>query len=162
MPVCSVRLLKVLYGLKQGGRKWYEALWQELERMGFKRCDADHMVFYLHEVGTITVLTIHVDDCTITENSQERIDRVKRDLNVKFKLTNLGLIGWMLGIAVTWNLHVHTISLSQRSYIELILTCGNFTDLTPRATLMDPNVILSSAQCPTTINEITYMQKIPY
>jgi hypothetical protein len=51
-----LRLWKAIYGLKQGGRKWYEALRRVLEEMGFSRCEADHAIFYLHAGGFICYL----------------------------------------------------------------------------------------------------------
>jgi Reverse transcriptase (RNA-dependent DNA polymerase) len=40
------RLLKTLYGLKQGAKNWYDVLYQALVKLGFKRTEADHGVFY--------------------------------------------------------------------------------------------------------------------
>ena len=157
-----LRLFKALYGLKQGGRKWYEALCKLLAELGFQRSEADRAIFFLHEQGIIIVLAIHVDDCAITGNSVERIAKVKRQLNEKFKLTDLGSLTWLLGIAVTRDRHNRTLSLSQQSYIDSILIRSNLGDLSPRAMPMDPTLMLSKAQCPTTADEIAYMRKVPY
>ena len=40
------RLLKTLYGLKQGAKNWHDTLYQALVELGFKRTEADHGVFH--------------------------------------------------------------------------------------------------------------------
>ena len=86
------RLLKSLYGLKQGGRKWYDALCKVL---------ADPTVFYTHQTNNIAVLACHVDDCTITGSSQALIQEYKDKLKQKYLLTDLGAANWLLGIKIT-------------------------------------------------------------
>jgi Reverse transcriptase (RNA-dependent DNA polymerase) len=39
------KLLKLLYGLKQAGRKWYDALCQVLKSIGFNQSKADLAIF---------------------------------------------------------------------------------------------------------------------
>ena len=43
-----VKLYKSLYGLKQAGRKLYEIMCHTLTKLGFKKCEADQAVFYIH------------------------------------------------------------------------------------------------------------------
>ena len=43
------KLLKSLYGLKQAGKKWYDALCKALADIGFKWSEADPTVFYAHQ-----------------------------------------------------------------------------------------------------------------
>jgi len=64
------KLWKAIYGLKQAGRTWYQALYQALLDLGFKHADYDHGVFYARTTAGIIILAIHVDDCTITGTSQ--------------------------------------------------------------------------------------------
>lgn len=71
------RLLKSIYGLKQAGRKSYEVVCRLMSDLGFHRSEADPAVFYRHQNGHILVIAIHVDDCTITGDSQDEINRCK-------------------------------------------------------------------------------------
>ena len=151
-----------MYGLKQGGRRWYETLLELLTELGFKRCEADHAIFYKQNGTTLTVLVIYVDDCVITGNSSREIEKTKRELHERFKLTDMGPLSWMLGIAITRDCAARTITLSQKSYINTILSRCNFTSMTPCATPMDPNVVLSKDQSPQTEEDIEYMKNIPY
>lgn len=63
------KLKKTLYGLKQGAKNWYDALYKALVELGFTRMDADHGVFYKKTGSNIIILAVHVDDCMVTGNS---------------------------------------------------------------------------------------------
>jgi transposase InsO family protein len=156
------RLNKALYGLKQGGRTWYKTLCRTLEELGFKRAEYDHGVFYSRSSAGTIILAIHVDDCTITGTSQTLLDEHKQRINKCYPMTDLGPISWLLGIQVTRNREAHTITLSQRSYIDSILARFNFTDAKPLSIPMDPNISFSKDQCPTTPDDIASMRRVPY
>ncbi|PPQ72971.1 hypothetical protein CVT26_014516, partial [Gymnopilus dilepis] len=156
------RLEKSLYGLKQGARNWYAALRKALEELGFKRMEADHGVFVKNEGECLLILVVHVDDCLLTGNSMEKISKFKRDINQKYKITDLGPCTWLLGIKLTRNLAQRTISLSQHAYIESIITRFNFNDLKPSAIPIDPNQQLSRSQCPTSLADKARMKNVPY
>ena len=156
------RLLKSLYGLKQAGRKWYDALCKALADIGFKRSEANPAIFYAHQTNNIIVLACHENDCTITGSSQVLIQEYKDKLKQKYLLTDLGAANWLLGIKITRDFEARTISLSQSSYINTILTWFNFTDLKLLSMPMDPSIHFLKDQCPQTPEEIADMCKIPY
>ena len=157
-----VQLLKSIYGLKQARHKWYEVVFKLMCDIGFHRSEADPAVFYLHHDGHILLIAIHVDDCKITGDSQEHVDKCKNAIKAQFSLTDLGPASWLLGIKITQNRKAQTLGLSQQSYIESILARFDFTDLKPLSTPMDPTIHYSKAQCPQTIEEKAAMRKIPY
>jgi hypothetical protein len=147
---------------KQAGRKWYDALCKALAEIGFQRSEADPAVFYVHRGDKLAILACHVDDCTITGSSKELVQAYKDKLKEKYSLTDLGPANWLLGIKITRDLEARTISLSQESYIDSILTKFNFTDLKPFATPMDPSIHFSKDQCAQTPEEVADMCKVPY
>ena len=156
------RLLKSLYGLKQGSKNWYDALHKALVELGFTRLEADHGVFFKQVGKDIVILAIHVDDGMVTGNNTALIKQFKEDINKKYKITDLGPVYSLLGIKVTQDLAEKTISLSQQAYIEAIITKFNFDDLKPCATPMDPSAPLSKSQSPTKLEEISKMRNVPY
>ena len=81
---------------------------------------------------------------------------------MKYSLTDLGPAHWLLRIKITRDLEAHTISLLQSSYIDLILTQFNFTDLKSFSTPMDPSIRFSKDQCLQTPEEAAEMHKVPY
>lgn len=157
-----VRLQKALYGLKQAGRKWYDVVCRTLADLGLRRCEADPAVFYSRIGANILILAIHVDDCTITGNSQRLIDDYKGRIKSKYALTDLGALNWLLGIKITRDLDTRTISLSQSQYIDSIITRFNLSDAKPCAVPMDPNIQLSKADCPLSAAEKSDMKDVPY
>ena len=156
------KLQKAIYGLKQAGRTWYQALYQALVDLGFKRADYDHGVFYARTTGGVIILAIHVNDCTITGTSQRVLDHYKNLISKRYAMTDLGPISWLLGIKVTRDHKNCTITLSQQSYVDSILARFNFTDAKPLSIPMDPNVAFSKDQCPTTPDDIARMRRVPY
>ena len=78
------------------GKKWYDSLCRSLADIGFKKSEADPAIFYMHVGNDIVVLMIHVDDSTMTGSSVDLQKEYKAHINVKFQLTDLGPILWLL------------------------------------------------------------------
>lgn len=157
-----LRLHKSIYGLRQGARNWYDLLCKALADLGFRRTESDHGVFFKEVGNHLIVLAVHVDDCMVTGSSVELIGKFKAEMKDKYPLTDLGPIHWLLGIKVTRDLAERTITLSQHTYIESIITRFNFNDLKPCSTPLDPNLPLTKAQSPTTSTEIARMKNVQY
>ena len=156
------RLLKGLYGLKQGARNWYLALCRAMDELGFTRVEADHGVFFKRIGEDIIIVVVHVDDGMVAGTSKVLINKFKVEMNEKYKLTDLGPVHWLLGIKIVRDLANKTVSLSQHAYIEAIITRFNFNDLKPAATPIDPSVPLSKSQSPSKLEDIAKMRNVPY
>lgn len=157
-----LRLIKALYGLKQSARVWYNKLFAAFLELGFKRSEADHGVFYKEIGKDLLVVAVHVDDCLATGSSAKLLEEFKGQINSKYRMTDLGPAHWLLGIKVTRDLAERTISLSQHSYIDSIITRFNFNDLKPVSTPMDANLALTKAQSPSSVSDIARMRNVPY
>ena len=59
------KLLKSLYGLKQGGRMWYQKLDSVLQGMGFKCIESDHSIWVWNRDDVRIIIPVFVDDLTI-------------------------------------------------------------------------------------------------
>ena len=156
------KLLKTLYGLKQGAKNWYDTLCKALVDSGFQRAEVDHGIFFKQMGADIIILAVHVNDCALTGSSQKLIDEFKVQMNETYKISDLGAIHWLLGIKVTWDLQNHTISLLQHAYIDSIILRYNFTNLKPSTIPMDPSTPLLRSQSPTKLADIARMKNIPY
>src|SRR6266404_1876525 len=156
------RLHKSLYSLKQAGRHWYDTLSHTLADLGFQKIHADLGVFYTCSEETLLILAVHVDDCIITGNSPAGIKDFKKQVHEHYAITDIGPIHWILGIKVTCNRYVRTISLSQDSYANTILTCFNMAGANAVKCPMAPGSIFSKDQCPTDAQEIAHMCKVPH
>jgi len=156
------RLRKALYGLKQAGRRWYDTFKRELADLGFRASAADPGVFYAQIRGNILIVAAHVDDCAMTGNSGRLITVYKAKLNDKFPLTDLRPIHSLLGIEVTHNRVAQTISLSQSTYIDSILSRFSLTDAKSYPTPMVPSAFYSKRDSPSSPSDIAHMRKVPY
>ena len=108
------------------------------------------------------VLASHVNDCTVTGSSTKLIRAFKAEISERFKITDLGPISWLLGMKVTRDREKRTISLSQESFIEAIITKYNFADAKPAAIPMDPSIQYSQDQCPTSAAQTAEMKRVPF
>ncbi|CAB3992128.1 Retrovirus-related Pol poly from transposon TNT 1-94 [Paramuricea clavata] len=117
MLVC--KLNKSLYGLKQSGRNWNHMLHTFLTSKGFTQLVSDPCVYIKKQNGKTTILLIWVDDIIIASNSTPSLKQVKDDLSCKFKMKDLGILSWFLGINFTFT--GNTITMDQIRYIERIL-----------------------------------------
>jgi hypothetical protein len=67
------RLLKGLYGLKQGGREWFCRLEEVLVELGFARIRSDSSVLIWENDGVKVIMPVFVDDITLASKSKEKI-----------------------------------------------------------------------------------------
>ncbi len=159
-----LRLQKALYGLKQARRRWYQTFTTLLSSLTFAQCTVDQAVYYKTNVAAreLTVVAVHVDDCTIAASTPRLVTDFKAGLSKHVEVTDLGELHWMLGIEVKRDRVANTVHLSQRAYIDAILHRFNFTDLKPLSTPMDVQVKLTSEQAPVSAAEFAAMRDIPY
>src|SRR5271168_2704740 len=159
-----MRLRKTLYGLKQAGRRWYHKLVEIMSKLGFSRCGGDQAVFFrrCETTNVLLIVLVHVDDCSIVGKTKALIARFKVEIAKFVEITDMGELHWILGIEVRRIREERKILLSQKSYIDSILRRYNFDDLKPVSTPMDPNTRLTSAQSPSTTEELGAMRNIPY
>ena len=100
-------------------------------------------MFYTQIGENILILVVHVDNCGMMGDSPKLITLYKCKLNNHHTLTELRPMNWLLGIKVTHNWKVQTISLSQTTYIESILAHFSLTDTKVHAMPMIPAVTYS-------------------
>ena len=159
-----LRLVKTLYGLKQSGRHWYQKLTSIFSSLGFNRCAVDQAVFFKSNLKAkeLTVVAVHVDDCTIAATNSCLIDDLKAGMRQHVEVTDLRELHWMLGIEIRHDRDAGTVHLSQHAYIESILRRYNLGDLKPMSTPMDTQVRLTSEQAPQSAAEFAAMRDVPY
>ena len=157
------RLRKTLYGLKQSGHWWYQRLVEiMMTHLRFQRSDVDQAVFFHCEEKSVTIVLVHVDDCTITASSMNLINDFKLRIAQHVEITDLGELHWLLGIEVKRDRERCTIHLSQWSYLDSILRRYGLQDLKPVSIPMDTSIRLTTAQSPSTTADFAQMCDIPY
>ncbi|WVZ58506.1 hypothetical protein U9M48_008777 [Paspalum notatum var. saurae] len=95
-----LRLRKALYGLRQAPRAWNIKLDSTLATPGFKRCASEHALYTRHSKEGLLIVGVYVDDLIVTGSQQQQIDSFKKEMAGKFKMSDLGLLSYYLGIEV--------------------------------------------------------------
>jgi hypothetical protein len=131
------RLKKLLYGLKQSPRAWFDRFRRAICSMGYKQCNEDHTVFYQHFGRRITILAVYVDDIIITGDVELEIACLKKNLSKEFEVKDLGHLKYFLGIEIARSLK--GIVLSQRKYVLDLLDETCMLGCRPVATPIDLN-----------------------
>jgi hypothetical protein len=99
-PNLVCRLKKTLYCLKQTPRTWSDKISQYLITSGFQ---TSNVYFSLHVKKTnygIIVIVIYVDDLIITRDNDVNISDLKKFLNKKFEMKDLGKFCYFFSIEV--------------------------------------------------------------
>lgn len=110
----------------------------------------------------LMVVLVHVDDCTIVGSSDLLIEIFKVEIAKNVDITDLGKLHWILGIEVRQIREERKILLSQKSYIDSILRKYGFDNLKSVSTPMDPNIRLTTAQSPLTMEEFAQLRNVLY
>ncbi|GAA5984739.1 hypothetical protein JCM11641_002168 [Rhodosporidiobolus odoratus] len=92
-PQRVLRLQRALYGLKQGGREWQKVFREELEKLGFKRCEADHGLYVRKREGKVALVPTHVDDGLMVgdDDLEGILDELNEAFEGKVKRADVGL-----------------------------------------------------------------------
>jgi hypothetical protein len=141
------KLTKSLYGLKQASRKWYEKLTSVLYDQQYTQAASDHSLFVKKTSTSFTILLVYVDDIILAGNSLTEFDHIKFDhiksiLDSLFKIKDLGILKYFLGIEVA-----HSklgISLCQRKYCLDLLDDTDTLGSKPISTPSDSSLKLHS------------------
>lgn len=99
-PTHVCKLNKVLYGLKQDPRVWFDRLRNTLLSWDFKHSKADTSLFFLHKSGMVLFILIYVDDIIVISNKASYLTKFTAKLNKTFDLKDLGPHHFFLGIQV--------------------------------------------------------------
>jgi hypothetical protein len=132
-----LRPVKAVYGIKQGGRVWYEEIRDKLGFMGHQRTEADaadHTVFTRTCNGALSIFALYVDDITMASKDIETINQDKAALRESYEMTDLGNISCILGMHVTRDRDTGWIAISRQKYTEDILERFGKLDIRPIST----------------------------
>jgi hypothetical protein len=129
-----LRLIKAVYGTKQGGRVWYDEIRSTLESMGYLRTESDHAVFTRGKGVNLCIVALYVDDITMASRHLEDIERDKLALSQHYQMTDLGEMSYILGMHVTRDFDAGWIALSQERYASDVLERFGKSNVKPIST----------------------------
>ena len=136
------KLQKSLYCLCQALRQWISKFTFAMLQLGFSQSKSDYSLFTKGKDQSIVALLVYVDDIIIARSSSIAIANVKQQLQTHFKLKDLGILHYFLGLEIACS--KAGIFLSQRKYTLPLLKDTIFLGCKPAELLIDYNIKLNS------------------
>ncbi|CAL1382933.1 unnamed protein product [Linum trigynum] len=145
--VCKLK--KSLYGLKQSPRQWYKRFDSYMLELGYNRSPYDCCVYHSKaEDGSMIDLVLYVDDMLIAARSKSDIQKLKGLLSAEFEMKDLGAAQKILGMEIYRDRSKKKLFLSQKSYIQKILSRFGMSSAKPLNTPSASNFHLFSVYAP--------------
>lgn len=130
---------------------------------GYNRSPYDCCVYHSKlEDESFIYLLLYVDDMLIAARDMSAIQKMKKLLSSEFDMKDLGSAKKILGIEIYRDRSRRKFFLSQKSYIQKILTKFGMSNARPLSTPSDANFRLSTALAPQLEAEKEYMSRVPY
>ena len=98
----------------------------------------------------------------IAAKNAAEIENIKVMLSKEYEMKDLGATSKILGMEILRDQGARTISLSQKGYIDKILSRFDMKDSTPVSTPLIAHFKLSSRLCPSNEADKEFMSKFPY
>src|SRR5512140_1053385 len=156
------KLQRSIYGLVQSYRSWNIRFDEMIKVFGFTQTYGEACVYKKVSGSSVAFLILYVDDILLMGNDIELLDSIKAYLNKSFSMKDLGEAAYILGIKIYRDRSRRLIGLSQSTYLDKILKKFNMDQSKKGFLPMLQDMKLSSAQCPTTTEDIEEMSVIPY
>nr|XP_016451745.1 PREDICTED: uncharacterized mitochondrial protein AtMg00810-like [Nicotiana tabacum] len=119
--------------------------------MGFKQSHYDYSLFTQQKGSDLVVILFYVDDLLVTGTNLKWIEQVRKDLQVSFKMKDLGELNYFLGIEFSRS--EKGITMFQRKYaLELVSKLG-MSGGKPSTTLLEFNHKLTSIEFDKAVNK---------
>nr|GEX61177.1 uncharacterized mitochondrial protein AtMg00810-like [Tanacetum cinerariifolium] len=129
------KMVKVLYGLHQAPRVWYETLANYLLENDFQRGKIDRTLFIKRQKGDILLVQIYVDDIIFGSTNKDLCKAVENLMKDKFQISSMGELTFFLGLQVKQK--PDEIFISQDKYVAEILRNFSLTDRKSASTPID-------------------------
>nr|GEV08235.1 putative ribonuclease H-like domain-containing protein [Tanacetum cinerariifolium] len=129
------KVVKVLYGLHQAPRAWYETLANYLLENGFHRGQIDQTLFIKKQKGDILLVQIYVDDIIFGATNKNLCKSFEKLMKDKFQMSSMGELTFFLGLQVKQK--KNGIFISQDKYVAEILKKFGLTEGKSASTPID-------------------------
>ncbi|WJZ95165.1 hypothetical protein VitviT2T_013955 [Vitis vinifera] len=116
------RLKRSIYGLKQASRQWYRKFDQVITSFGFKENTVDQCIYLKFSGSKFIILVLYVDDILLASSDVGLLHETKRFLSSKFDMKDLGDASFVLGIQIYRDRPRGILGLSQKAYIDKVLS----------------------------------------
>ncbi|KAJ4713974.1 Retrovirus-related Pol polyprotein from transposon TNT 1-94 [Melia azedarach] len=159
--VCKLK--KSLYGLKQSPKQWYKRFDSYMIEISYTKSPYDCCVYYSKATnGSLIYLVLYVYDMLIATENKSNVQKLKDFLSVEFEMKDLGAARKILGMEIYRDISKKKLFLSQKEYIQKILSRFGMSTAKPIDTPSAANAHLSVVFAPKSVKEKEYMSRVPY
>ena len=134
-----------IYGTRQGGRMFSDALDEHLRKIGFIQNTADPCVWMRIRKGKAQYIASYVDDCTVCVEDDEARDELMAEMRQRFEIKQGEgePIKYLLGILIQQDIEKGTITLTQELAAQKLADVFSQTSKRKREIDKAPNAALS-------------------
>ena len=137
--VCKLK--KSLYGLKQSARCWNEKIDAYLKSCGYKQSAADPCIYYRTQMvgkkSVVVFIGVYVDDTIFMSNDKSVLLAEKENISKAFAMDDRGEISYILGMEVKRDRAKKVLTISQKAYLESVLTRFGMQNCNPVSTPLE-------------------------
>ena len=137
--VCKLK--KSLYGLKQSARCWNDKIDAYLKSSDYKQSAADPCIYYrtqmVGEKAVVVFIGVYVDDTIFMSNDASVLAAEKAKISSEFDMDDRGEIHYILGMEVKRDRSQKIITISQKAYLESVLTRFSMQNCNPVSTPLE-------------------------
>jgi hypothetical protein len=94
------RLYKAFYGLKQTLRAWNNKIDMYFHQNGFERSQSEPSLYVRKKGEDFPIGCLYIDDLIYTRTNKDMVAKFKNAMMKEFKMSDLGLMRYFLGIQV--------------------------------------------------------------
>jgi len=153
-----LRLHKALYGLRQAPRAWNQKLDASLVSLGFHHYVDEHGMYTHGKGGGRLIVGVYADDLIITGGDAVAVSKFKAQMRNTFRMSDLGLLSYYLGLEVTQGLD--GITLRQSAYATKILEKAGLAACNSSATPMEMKLKLLKERSTPSVDATEYRSLI--
>jgi hypothetical protein len=125
-----------------------------LKKLGFRQSPLEHGLYSRGTGNSRILVEVYVDDLVIIGGNDEEISGFKRQMKAQFKMSDLGLLSFYLGIEV--HQAEGCITLNQAAFAAHIVEKAGLMDCNPSATPMEPKLKLRKKSTAPLVDETAY------
>ncbi|SOV05223.1 uncharacterized protein UDID_17870 [Ustilago sp. UG-2017a] len=144
------KVVKGLYGLKQSGREWNQEFDRSLRHMGFFQVECAPCIYTKGQGKDMAIVVIYVDDTLVIAPRLETVLRVKKQIGQRWKMEDSGEVSHFLGIKISRNRVMRTMTIGQSGYIDQVLAKHldkrTKPTMVPMQSILEGTLVASAAQ----------------
>lgn len=158
----ACQLNKAIYGLKQAASAWNKTIDHVFKKNDFKSCGADQCVYVKKVEEGFVYVCLYVDDMIIAAKTSDEILEVKGMLKSVFKMKDLGMAKFILGMEIDHDMTASTLMIKQTRYISDVAERFGQKNAKNVDNPCTSGLKLSTSQSPSTEAERSEMRSRPY